>query len=245
MSLINDALKKAQRERTGSADQPLPAAPAGTTAGGRPAGHAAAPARSLWPIAVAALALVGGGTAVWFLKPTAPAPVTVAANVQPAASTSPVATVPSDPAPAPGVAVATIPATPAPAPEPVPLQLHINLPSTPPTTAPTPGPVAQPAPPPVVPAAPTPAVAPADTAAPAAPFQVTLQLEDPRILAFLDGAAINGIRIAADDAKLLMNKKVFRTGDVVDRDLGLKLTTIRPNELIFEDKRGIQYRKAL
>jgi hypothetical protein len=31
----------------------------------------------------------------------------------------------------------------------------------------------------------------------------------------------------------------------VDRELGLKVTSIRPNELIFEDKRGIQYRKVL
>jgi hypothetical protein len=234
MSLINDALKKAQRERTGSAAQPLPASTTTPAAGGRPTGHAPAPARNLWPIAVAALALVGGGAAVWFLKPSAPAPVTVAANVSPAASTA--AAVPSVSAPSAGATVATPPATP----EPGAMQLHINLPAATPAAAPAPPPVAQPAP------APAPAATPApETAAPAAPFQITLQLEDPRILAFLDNANINGIRIAADDAKLLMNKKVFRTGDVVDRELGLKVTSIRPNELIFEDKRGIQYRKIL
>ena len=238
MSLINDALKKAQRERTGSADHPLPATASAPAAGGRPTGHAAAPTRSLWPIAVAALALVGGGAAVWFLKPSSPAPVAVAANVSPAASTA--AVVPSVSAPAAGGAVTTPPT----APESGAMQLHINLPATTPAATPTPAPVAQPAPAPVPAAASTTAPA-ADPAAPAAPFQITLQLEDPRILAFLDNANINGIRIAADDAKLLMNKKVFRAGDVVDRELGLKVTSIRPNELIFEDKRGIQYRKIL
>ena len=227
MSLINDALKKAQRERSGAAPQPLPAASA--TPAHAPGNRAPArPATNLWPIAIAAVALVGGGAAVWFLKPAAPAPATVAATVQPVAPL-----VPATPA---QVAPATTPAEPA-----LPL-LHINIPASPAATPP-PVAVAQPLPPPPV-AAPAPATPPA-TAAPAAPFQVTLQLEDPRILAFLDNARINGIRIAADDAKLSMNNKIFRTGDVVDRELGLKLMTIRPGELVFEDKRGIQYRKLL
>jgi hypothetical protein len=107
----------------------------------------------------------------------------------------------------------------------------------PPVAAPAPAPAAQPAP--------ALAAAPAPAAATPTPFQITLQLEDPRILAFLDNARINGIRIAADDAKLLMNNKVFRAGDIVDRELGLKLTIIRSGELVFEDKRGTQYHKLL
>lgn len=42
-----------------------------------------------------------------------------------------------------------------------------------------------------------------------------------------------------------MNNKVYRTGAVVDRELGLKLTQILPTELVFEDAHGIQYRKLL
>ena len=42
-----------------------------------------------------------------------------------------------------------------------------------------------------------------------------------------------------------MNSKVFRPGAVVDRELGLKLVQILPTELVFEDPRGIQYRKVL
>ena len=42
-----------------------------------------------------------------------------------------------------------------------------------------------------------------------------------------------------------MNNKVFRAGSIVDRELGLKLVQILPNELVFEDAHGIQYRKIL
>ncbi len=239
MSLINDALKKAQRERSGGAPQPLPSAsahPGQPASGGRPP---ARPAVNLWPIAIAAVALVGGGAAVWFLKPTA-APVTVAASVQPS---SPIVT--AAPTPEPPALVTAAPAAESAAP-----QLRINL-----TGATSAAPAT---PPPTQPAAVAAPVAAAPASAPA-PFQVTLNLdapqerrtdptasvEDPRVLAFLDNARISGIRIAADDAKLLMNSKVYRTGDTVDRELGLKVTSIRPAELIFEDKRGIQYRKLL
>jgi hypothetical protein len=64
-------------------------------------------------------------------------------------------------------------------------------------------------------------------------------------LAFLEAARINGVRMVADDAKLLMNNKVFRTGNVVDRELGLKLVRISAEELIFEDARGNQYHKPI
>ena len=108
MSLINDALKKAQRERSGAPQQPTPATPAQPLplgdGGARPA---AKPATRLWPIAL--VALVGGGAAVWFLKPAAPAPVAVAAVVQPAPPIVP--EVKSHPQPPPAAPV-TAPAIP-------------------------------------------------------------------------------------------------------------------------------------
>lgn len=231
MSLINDALKKAQRERSGPAVPPTSTPPVPPP--GAPPSHRAAPAKGFpWGIVLIALALVGGGSAVWFLKPSAPAPATtVAVNTTP---TAPSAT------PPPPAATEQPPA------------LQINLPSpsalTPPSaSASVPAPTSTP--PPSSPAAvvPTPPPAaqatPEPTAAPA--FKVTLQMEDPRVLAFLDAARINGVRSVADDAKLLMNNKVFRAGAVVDRELGLKLIQILPTELVFEDSHGIQYRKPL
>jgi hypothetical protein len=241
MSLINDALKKAQRERTSPAGHPasIGTPPAGHAPGGAP--HAPPPQRSNpWLPVLVVVAVIGGGTAVWFLKPGgAPAPVAVASNIQTSTTNSGAA----EPAPAGPT-------------EPVensgPVQLQINLPGSgapaaapvatnpaPVAVAPTPAPAA-----PVVAAQPTPPPT-APTSPSSEPLKITLQLEDPRILAFLDAARINGVRSVADDAKLLMNNKVFRAGGVVDRELGLKLVQILPNELVFEDSRGIQYRKLL
>ncbi len=247
MSLINDALKKAQRERTSPAGHPASIATPPTGSAPAATHHAPPQPRSNpWVPALVVLAVLGGGAAVWFLKPGgAPAPVAVATNTQTAPTAAAPASGSAEPAPA-------VPATPAtPVDNSAPVQLQINLPSsgtpaaapvttnpTPVAVAPTPAPAA-----PVVAAQPPPPAAP--TSPSSEPLKITLQLEDPRILAFLDAARINGVRSVADDAKLLMNNKVFRAGGVVDRELGLKLVQILPGELVFEDSRGIQYRKLL
>ncbi|HLP07409.1 MAG TPA: hypothetical protein VK178_04525 [Opitutaceae bacterium] len=230
MSLINDALKKAQRERSGPAVPPASTPPVPPPPGVPPSHRAAPPKGFPWGIVLIALAVVGGGAAVWFLKPSAPAPTpTVAANTATATPPSPAAT---EQPPALQINVPNASAlTPATAPSPAPT-----------SAAPTPAPAAVVSTPPA--ATPPPAQpAPEPAAAPA--FKVTLQMEDPRVLAFLDAARINGVRSVADDAKLLMNNKVFRAGAVVDRELGLKLIQILPTELVFEDSHGIQYRKPL
>jgi hypothetical protein len=265
MSLINDALKKAQRERTNAPEHPATVTPSATPP---PANHGQAQRGELrarsnpWPALLVVLALVGGGAAVWFLKPggrPSSTPATVAANNQTPATPAAAPTTP-EPAAAqlqinlPGTAAAPAPAaTPAAAVSPV---AHVPAPlpavaAVPPTLATQPAPAStlsvQTTPAPLPTAAVQPAPQPAATAPAASPeqFKVTLQMEDPRILAFLDAARINGIRSVADDAKLLMNNKVFRAGSIVDRDLGLKLVQILPNELVFEDAHGIQYRKIL
>ncbi len=232
MSLINDALKKAQRERTAAPEHPAtvtPTAPQPPASRG-PARRGELRSRSNhWPLLLVVLALIGGGTAVWFLKPggqPTPTTITATADRAPATSPAPTTAAPAEPAPAPA-------------------SLQINLPA--PTTATeAPTPVATTL---VPPAAATPAVVQPTPQPPSAPttepLKISLQLEDPRVLAFLDAARIQGIRSVADDAKLLMNSKVFRPGAIVDRELGLKLVQILPTELVFEDTRGIQYRKTL
>ena len=256
MSLINDALKKAQRERSQAPEHPATIAPAVPPP---PATHGAAPHGELrakgnpWPVLLIVLALVAGGGAVWFLKPsgrpaTAPAPQFAANSQAPATPTPPPAAEPAVQLQfnAPAQPTVPTPAPSAPAPQPV----ATNLPPTPPAAvAPPQQPPAAPAIA-IVPAAPAPIPAPTAVTqqlAPAAPepLKINLQVEDPRILAFLDTARIQGIRSVADDPKLLMNNKVYRTGAVVDRELGLKLIQILPTELVFEDPHGIQYRKLL
>ena len=78
---------------------------------------------------------------------------------------------------------------------------------------------------------------------PSAPL-ISLRQQDPRILAFLDALRVNGIRPSPDDPKVLMNNRVFRIEDVVDRELNLRLTAIAPNKLTFEDDRGMPYVKS-
>jgi hypothetical protein len=73
---------------------------------------------------------------------------------------------------------------------------------------------------------------------------VTVRQQDPRILAYLDALQVNGIRPSPDDPKALMNNRVFRTGDIVDRELNLRLTGIAPSKLTFEDERGMIYLKS-
>ncbi len=228
MSLINDALKKAQRERTTAPEHPATVTP---TAPQPPAGRGPTRRDELrsksnhWPLLLIVLALIGGGTAVWFLKPggqPAPATTTASADLAPATQPTPATAAPAEPAPAPA---------------PLQINLPVTEPPTPIASAPVPPAAATPT---VVQPAPQPPPAPATE-----PLKISLQLEDPRILAFLDAARIQGIRSVADDAKLLMNSKVFRPGAVVDRELGLKLVQILPTELVFEDVRGIQYRKVL
>jgi len=226
MSLINDALKKAQRERTAAPEHPATVSPPSTPPPGGPGPARRGELRSKsnpWPALLVVLALVGGGTAVWFLKPSGQPAAAIATNNQtPATPTSPPA--------------ATAPAT---------VQLQFNTPNQA-TAAAIPQP-AQPIPvaTATAPVAIAPTAQPSPVPTPAEPLKISLQMEDPRILAFLDAARINGIRAVADDAKLSMNNKVYRAGAVVDRELGLKLVQILPNELVFEDARGIQYRKLL
>ncbi len=250
MSLINDALKKAQRERAHPATPAAPTPPVAVTPTAHPAALPA-PSRSLWPFVLVLVALVGGGTAVWFLKPGAPASAVAQASQPDSPGPAPSPAGPGTiPIPVEPVAPTTGPiATPALAvsagsvQQDTPVRLQLNLPATPaaaPVPAPTPT-ASAPQPTPVAAATPPPAAAPSQPES----LRITLQLEDPRVLAFLDAARINGVRSVADDAKLLMNNKVFRVGAVVDRELGLKLVEILPAEIVFEDPNGLRYRKLL
>jgi hypothetical protein len=67
---------------------------------------------------------------------------------------------------------------------------------------------------------------------------------DPRVLSFLQNARITGVRITGGDAKVLMNDRVFRAGDVVDLATGLKLTKIEPGRLSFEEPTGRSHVKT-
>jgi hypothetical protein len=247
MSLINDALKKAQRERAGHSPSPTP-----PTAGPATPPPTPPPAQPLVPrpggapwglIAVVALLLVAGGVTlgVFALRPRSAETSTVAAAPPPSPAAAPAPAAPTAPAPAPPTPApvaqplaepappaAPPPAAVTPAPSPLPASAH----------APAPAPAAQAV---AVPAAPI-VAEPAPAPAPA--LRIDLTTEDPRVLAFLESARITGVRPSPDDPRLLMNNRIFRLHDIVDRDLGLRLTGIEPSRVAVTDPRGQIYLKS-
>lgn len=63
----------------------------------------------------------------------------------------------------------------------------------------------------------------------------------PKAISFVDNLRIAGIRASATDSKVLMNDRVYRNGDIVEYELGLKLTEITANSLTFENESGARY----
>lgn len=259
MSLINEALKKAQRQRSLDA-APLSHAPSGVAAAAvtthvRAASHK----RSLAPLWFGFGLVALGGVAAFLVMRYGIAD----ANPAAVAASTPVAATPAV-APAPTPVVAVVP-SPAPAPA-VSVQLPVAVPrellTNPPAPAPAPvAPVAVVTFTPAAPVAEVPAerpaapVASAPTAAAPAPAPVAVApvvLPPPateaehvaRVYAFLSSIRLTGVRGADAQARVLMNEKVFRLNDTVDAALGLRLSAVRPNLLVFTDARGRTFEKT-
>lgn len=247
MSLINEALKKAQRDRAGSGSTETP----GGSGPGDGGGSQHQPASSGRPRGLIGL-IVGGviGCAVaafvimQFLgKPEAPpaaakAPV-VAAAPEPAAPATAAALAATTPAPATTTPVATAATAPAAEPAatpPTPAATAASTTAPAATTAATQA--AKPEPAPATVATTTPPAAP-----PAAPAAEEPAKQDRRILAFVDAVRVTGIRQAGRESKVLMNDRVFRIGDLVDIPLGLKLSAVAAHQLTFTDEKGNDYVK--
>jgi hypothetical protein len=67
---------------------------------------------------------------------------------------------------------------------------------------------------------------------------------EPRAIQFIENIKVAGIRASATDAKVLMNDRVYRIGSIVEAELGLKLVEINTNSLTFEDDRGGRYTRT-
>ncbi len=253
MSLINDALKKAQKQRTGDSP-PLSSLPGvGGESAARiakrenPAGFNSLLMRLALGAGGVLLVIVLGGYLVgraWH-RPTATAPAkaVTAGSLAPAPAdlnepnpTEPAAGAKATPA-KPAI-IFSLPAAPPAAPEPAPaLVSSITTSAGNDTLAPAPtarSPVVRPA-----------ATAPGkvegakatDATKPAGP-PVKL---DAKAIVFIENLRIAGIRASATESKVLMNDRVYRIGDYVEHTLGLKLTGITADSLTFEDERGGRY----
>jgi hypothetical protein len=233
MSLINEALKKAQKHRTGEPETLAPAS------GG--SGHTLITRRSE-PRTTQQLVLIAAGALVlivlsivgtfWFVNRAPepkPAPTPIAAKPAEASAPSPIVVAPAIRPPA----VASEP----PAKPPTPLAVA-------PTPAPAPVTPTLPPPEKVAPAPTEPVTAAPPPAAPPPAANATPPAFDPRVHAFVDAVRVAGIRSSASgDSRVLMNDRVYRLNDIVDRALGIRLTKVEPNTLTFTDANGATYVK--
>jgi hypothetical protein len=64
---------------------------------------------------------------------------------------------------------------------------------------------------------------------------------DARIQTYIEALRVTGIRASGTDSKVLMNDRVFRVNDIVERSLGLRLTGVAADRLSFTDENGMVY----
>jgi hypothetical protein len=218
MSLINDALKKAARQRAEEQADFTPLMPGG--GGSRARQGAPMRTQTMVLIGAAAVALVVVSVVVTGAFVTSkPEPKAAAAVTVPAAS-RPVETSAVAAQPAPVIAL-TVPKISAPSP----------TPTAAPTAAPTVAPVvvAQPTPAPVVAAS-----APAATA-------VSGEGNTEQVQAYVDGLHVTGARSAGTDSKALVDGHVFKVNDMVNKAFGLRLSRVDADQLTFVDATGATY----
>jgi hypothetical protein len=251
MSLINDALKKAQKMRT---QDPVALAPSLPNNNSGPVVRRAQPmpARRLVGIVAGGALLVAGSvlaTAFWLRKPGATPALLPAAHPSSVSESPPPLTRPVEPSPAavlnapapivpatpPAIAGATTPV--APKAETPPAAARPVVPVPPPESLPPPStetPNVSPASEAHAPPMASPEVRPAAPPARAARF-------DARAQAFVDALHVTGIRASGSDSKVLMNDRVFRLNDIVERALALRLTGVAADQLTFTDGNGVVY----
>jgi hypothetical protein len=267
MSLINEALKKAQKQRSHDVVAPSTVA-TGPLPPRVPKRAEPMPAQRLvlaGMVCVIFLLAAAGGAWFLFTDPNpapapAPTPRIAKAPDAAAAASAATATTPGT-AVVPGSATANTPSGPAAAPTSAPgtgAPVTASTPAAaavPPTAVPSTAaatPLPAPGPAPTVAAAPPPAPEPTLRPEPTVPGDILridltsarpLTPPDPKVAAAVDLMKVSGIRASGSDPKVLMNDRVFRRNDLVDRTLGLRLHDIAADRLVFVDEAGATYVK--
>lgn len=83
---------------------------------------------------------------------------------------------------------------------------------------------------------------PASAALPAAPSTGAGSF-DQQVAAFVEAIRVTGIRSSGNESRVLMNERVYRVNDLVERSLGVKLVKVEADTLTFVDARGVTYEK--
>jgi hypothetical protein len=228
MSLINEALKKAQRQRLEGSAPPVPETPSAPPAD---SGPRVAKRSKPTDFRSQMLLLIGGGLA--FICALAVAGFFLLRSNAPEAPAAP-----SVPAPATSAAAAPVVKPPEP----------ITLPATTPAAAPPSTPPAAssaaslPAPSPAVNAPTAPATALRSGQEPPPPPE--RPKPTPRMIAIIEALKVAGIRASGAESKVLMNDRVYRLNDTVEHELNIRLVGVTVNSLTFEDERGATYTRS-
>jgi amino acid permease len=209
MSLINDALKKAARERAEEQGEIAPRPGGGRRNSGR---GGPMQKQTLILIGAAAIVLIVVSVVLtgMFMTGKPEAKAVTAASPTPTTIAQAAAKIIIE---APAVAVAVPTATPAP---------------TVAVVKPTPTPV------PVVVQTPEPAA----PSAPAAKVADTSQGHMDEMQALVDGFHISGVRTAGAESKALVDGHIYKLNDIVDKKSGLRLVKVDVDHLTFTDRDG-------
>ena len=260
MSLINEALKKAEQARAGGLPE-APAAPATPVIAKR--GRAIGTRTLVLLGALLVLLVMGGVTLLVLPSGSDPAPAPRGENVaksKPPAETKSAAAEPSARTEGPSTVPTPKPAATANAAPPLPAPTAVTAKKAPSANTPPADPPATPPPaaghvapgnPPVstgpaaAPAAspPTPAAPLAPASSPPAPAATTAPRADDRVAEHLDRLRILGVRSPGPEARVLIGERVYRINDLVDRALGLRLQKVEPGRITFVDAAGATYTK--
>ena len=220
MSLINDALKKAARQRAEEQADVVAPMPGG--------GNRHAPG-SGGPMRTQTMVLIGAAAVALIVVSAVVTGVFVAGkSEQKSAAMAPVPT----PTPSPQKVVVQSPV--------------IALPQVLQTSAPSPTPVAatKPASAPVLHPLPAARQVPSPViSAPAAAASVASAPESHNdlIQGIIDRYRISGVRAAGLDSKALVDGHVYKVNDLIDKSLGLRLVKVEPDHLTFVDAQGETY----
>jgi hypothetical protein len=67
---------------------------------------------------------------------------------------------------------------------------------------------------------------------------------DERVAALIDAIRVAGIRNSGTESRVLMNDRVYRINEIIDRASGLRITKVEANALTFTDANGVVYVKS-
>ena len=64
------------------------------------------------------------------------------------------------------------------------------------------------------------------------------------IQTLVDALRVSGIRAAGNDSKVMINERVYKLNDIVDRPNNLRLTKVASDGLMFTTPDGVTYEKT-